>query len=140
MLQFANANVLGVIGNIKRLTNKGTAVSVYVNYVDNFGNSTGNSLLHITLFNEAEKVFLRSNPILGDQLIIYNGTLNTRKMKDEFTRFEYYSTGIVCNYGSQILVVNKENHLALSSRAQQRIDNTPPIDTNSHFQNNWQNQ
>ena len=48
MLQHAKIQMLGVVGSIKKLNAKGTNISIYVNYIDDYGNNIGHSLFHCT--------------------------------------------------------------------------------------------
>ena len=116
MLQHAKIQMLGVVGSIKKLNGKGTNISVYVNYIDDYGNNIGHSLFHCTLFNDAEKVFVRSNAKVGDQIMIVDGNITMKKLKDSNTGLDYFSPSIVLNYGSQLLIIGRENHKLLSSR------------------------
>lgn len=116
MLQHAKIQMLGVVGSIKKLNGKGTNISVYVNYIDDFGNNIGHSLFHCTLFNDAEKVFVHSNAKVGDQIMIVDGNITMKKLKDSNTGLDYFSPSIVLNYGSQLLIIGRENHKLLSSR------------------------
>ena len=116
MLQHAKVQMLGVVGSIKKLNAKGTNISVYVNYIDDYGNNIGHSLFHCTLFNDAEKVFVRSNAKVGDQIMIVVGNMTMKKLKDSETGVDYFSPSIVLNYGSQILIVCRENHQMLANR------------------------
>lgn len=110
MLQHASVDMLGIIGNIKKLNKQGTQVALYVNYIDDYGNSTRSDLFSITMFHEAEKALLRNNPQKGDQLYIRGGSLVLRK--------ENGSTypNVICNYGSQVLVIGVENHQTMVHR------------------------
>lgn len=116
MLQHAKIQMLGVVGSVKKLNGKGTNISVYVNYIDDFGNNIGHSLFHCTLFNDAEKVFVHSNAKVGDQIMIVDGNITMKKLKDSNTGLDYFSPSIVLNYGSQLLIIGRENHKLLSSR------------------------
>ena len=116
MLQHAKIQMLGVVGSVKKLNGKGTNISVYVNYIDDYGNNIGHSLFHCTLFNDAEKVFVRSNAKVGDQIMIVEGNITMKKLKDSNTGLDYFSPSIVLNYGSQLLIIGRENHKLLSSR------------------------
>ncbi len=116
MLQHAKIQMLGVVGSVKKLDGKGTNISVYVNYIDDFGNNIGHSLFHCTLFNDAEKVFVHSNAKVGDQIMIVDGNITMKKLKDSNTGLDYFSPSIVLNYGSQLLIIGRENHKLLSSR------------------------
>lgn len=116
MLQHAKIQMLGVIGSVKKLNGKGTNISVYVNYIDDFGNNIGHSLFHCTLFNDAEKVFVHSNAKVGDQVMIVDGNITMKRLKDSNTGLDYFSPNIILNYGSQLLVIGRENHKLLSSR------------------------
>ncbi|TXG81206.1 MAG: hypothetical protein E6R13_06665 [Spirochaetes bacterium] len=117
MLQSAKVDMLGVIGNIKRLNGSGTQVTIYINKIDDYGNQIGKEMFYVTMFHNAERYLLSTNPQNGDQIMIRNGLLSNRKIKDDRTGFEYYQTSIVCNYGDQIHIIAKSNHQTLKSRA-----------------------
>ena len=118
MLQHSQVDILGVLGHFKKLNGNGTNISVYVNYIDDHGNHVSSDLFSVTLFHDAEKVFLRANPRKGDQIVIRNGVLRLRSSGGSVY------PNIICNYGAQILVIGSENHSTLVRRAE-ALQNKP---------------
>lgn len=116
MLQFLNVDAEGVIGHISTNANqKGTRVTLYINKMDQYGNHTGTERIVVTLYNDAERYFLKNNARVKDILHLSDAPLSLNQDSNGDNK---YPPSIVCHYYRQVRVTAHENHLTLMSRKQ----------------------
>lgn len=115
MHQFCEVIAKVVVGLVKPLNN-GLQLVCYVNKLDKEGNFTKREIVHVTLFNAAEKSALKRCIKVGDCLYIRNGDYNTYTTPNNVM---YVS--VVCNYANQIDVVANESHDILDARKMSEV-------------------
>ena len=116
MLQFLNVEAEGVIGHIS--TNqgqKGTRVTLYINKMDQYGNHTSTERIVVTLYNDAERYFLKNNARVKDLLTLRDAPLSLNQGRDGDDK---YPPSIACHYYRQVRLTAHENHMTLIGRKQ----------------------
>ena len=110
MMQSMQVNILGVIGHISSNEGKGQTITVYVNKLDRFGQFEEAMKIRVAVFNDAERLFTRSNAKVGDTIIIQDGSLSIRNINN------VTQVSVSCSWYRQIIVIAAGNQQTLLNR------------------------
>lgn len=110
MQQFLSVNGKMVVSVVKPMPSCLQLVC-NVNELDKFGNFVRRDIVHVSLFNAAQKAILKRNIKPGDVIIILNGKYHTYTNPQNVLY-----TNVVCNYANQVDVIANGNHDTLNQR------------------------